>query len=38
MKNLQMDASGSLTSEAKAVKLDSGVQILIHAEIELPSR
>jgi hypothetical protein len=38
VKNLQMDANGVLTSPAKEVKLDSGMQLLIKAEIDLPSR
>jgi hypothetical protein len=32
VKNLQMDASGVLTSPGKEVKLDSGTQIMIRAE------
>jgi hypothetical protein len=38
VKNLQMSSNGALTSAGKEVKLDSGMQILIHAEIELASR
>jgi hypothetical protein len=38
VKNLQMDANGVLTSPAKEVKLDSGMQLMIKAEIDLPSR
>jgi hypothetical protein len=38
VKNLQMSSDGKLTSAGKEVKLDSGMQILIHAEIELASR
>lgn len=38
VKNLQMSSNGELTSEGKQVKLDSGMQVLIHAEIELASR
>ncbi len=38
VKNLQLDANGVLTSPGKEVKLDSGMQLLIKAEIDLPSR
>lgn len=38
VKNLQMDANGVLTSPGKEVRLDSGMQLLIKAEIDLPSR
>jgi hypothetical protein len=38
VKNLQMGSDGALTSAGKEVKLDSGLQVLIHAEIELASR
>ena len=38
LKNLQMGADGALTSTGKEVKLDSGLQVLIHAEIEAGSR
>jgi hypothetical protein len=38
VKNLQMDTNGVLTSPAKEVKLDSGMQLMIKAEIDLPSR
>ena len=38
VKNLQMGANGVLTSTAKEVKLDSGMQLLIGAEIDIPSR
>ena len=37
VKNLQMDANGVLTSPGKEVRLDAGMQILIRAEIDLPS-
>jgi hypothetical protein len=37
VKGLDMDSSGVLTSPGKEVKLDNGDQILIHAEIDLPS-
>jgi hypothetical protein len=36
VKDLGMDSAGVLTSPGKEVKLDSGDQILIHAEIDLP--
>ncbi len=38
VKNLQMDANGVLTSPGKEVKLDGGMQLMIRAEIQLPSR
>ncbi len=38
VKGLQMDANGVLTSSGKEVRLDSGMQLLIKAEIDLPSR
>lgn len=38
VKNLQMSSNGALTSAGKEVKLDSGMQVMIRAEIELPSR
>ena len=38
VKNLQMSSSGELNSPGKAVKLEAGMQVLIHAEIELASR
>ncbi len=38
VKNLQMDANGVLTSPGKEVKLDSGMQLLLRAEIQIPSR
>ncbi len=37
VKGLEMDSNGVLTSPGKEVKLDNGDQILIHAEIDLPS-
>jgi hypothetical protein len=37
VKNLEMDPNGMLTSTGKEVRLDNGDQILIHAEIDLPS-
>lgn len=37
VKNLEMDANGVLTSPGKEVKLDSGMQLLIRAEIQMPS-
>lgn len=37
VKGLEMDANGILTSPGKEVRLDSGDQILIHVEIDLPS-
>jgi hypothetical protein len=38
VKNLQMNDSGVLTSAGKEVRLDNGMQIMINAEILLPSR
>ncbi len=38
VKNLQLDANGVLTSTGKEVKLDSGMQLLIRAEIQARSR
>jgi hypothetical protein len=38
VKNLHMSSDGALSSAGKEVKLDSGIQILIHAEIDLASR
>ncbi len=38
VKNMQMDANGVLTSPGKEVRLDSGMQLLIKAEIDLPAR
>ncbi len=38
VKNLQMDSNGVLTSPGKEVKLDSGMQLMIRAEIQLASR
>lgn len=38
VKNLQLDANGVLTSPGKDVKLDSGMQLLVRAEIETSSR
>ena len=37
VKNLQLDATGVLTSTGKEVKLDSGMQLLIRAEVETSS-
>jgi hypothetical protein len=36
VKNLQMDANGVLSSPGKEVRLDSGAQLLIRAEISTP--
>lgn len=38
VKNLQLDANGVLTSPGKEVKLDSGMQLLVRAEVETSSR
>jgi len=38
VKNLQLDANGVLTSTGKEVKLDSGMQLLVRAEVETPAR
>jgi hypothetical protein len=38
VKNLQMDANGVLTSPGQEVKLESGMQLMIRAEIQLASR
>jgi len=38
VKNLQMNSDGELSSAGKEVKLESGMQLMIHVEIQLASR
>jgi hypothetical protein len=38
VKNLRLDANGVLTSPGKEVKLDSGIQLLVRAEVETSSQ
>ena len=38
VKGLEMDSSGVLTSSSKEVRLDTDMQIIVRAEINLPSR